>query len=574
MKRISTDPTEYIVFDVETNGLKSKRNDLLSISFYKPDDGKEYSKLLPLELNRKVLTTHINGITENDLVGATALTQKEYNKLVKEFELEKRIILIYAGSNFDASFLSQYMKRHHIIGFEKLHFYNIKHNVISSRYSSGNITKDNLCRVFNIGGVEDIHSGLNDCKLEWNLFKKMNGFFYLVTEGKDGDKVFRLNDEYIIPASLLSSHPNLNRILENRPFIECKSFLVKSFEIEAKGIEKFPTNFTGMTIEHLINTMLDVYSQDNDIFLSMNKSKLDYIGRIPNGISIIPMSFNSDGTVTAIHREDRETEIRLNSTTVNIKKQIQPLINFIKFNIFKNKTILSRELVIDSVNNILALCDLSTKDAILEIKTNNYDSLTYKEQLFYESNGRDVYHLKMEWIEDENTNLLKKIIFHIYSVDVHVGTANSMYWTLGKREELRHLRFDEIKKRLLASEVSLVSFSNASSPIEIQCKVCGYKWNVGYKTLQKKIPQCPECKRKIVNNKNKISKDEQIRLRADKYYKKVVQRSNHTITVTNYVGSKFDVDALCMICGHKWKSRADHLLERCWCPNCRKQTID
>lgn len=122
MKRISTDPTEYVVFDVETNGLKSKRNDLLSISFYKPDDGKEYSKFLPLELNRKVLTTHINGITENDLVGATALTQKEYNKLVKEFELEKRTILIYAGSNFDSSFLSQYMKRHHIIGFDKFLF--------------------------------------------------------------------------------------------------------------------------------------------------------------------------------------------------------------------------------------------------------------------------------------------------------------------------------------------------------------------------------------------------------------------------------------------------------------------
>lgn len=574
MKRISTDPTEYVVFDVETNGLKSKRNDLLSISFYKPDDGKEYSKFLPLELNRKVLTTHINGITENDLVGATALTQKEYNKLVKEFELEKRTILIYAGSNFDSSFLSQYMKRHHIIGFDKLHFYNIKHNVISSRYSFGNITKDNLCRVFNIEGVEDIHNGLNDCKLEWNLFKKMNGFFYLVTEGKDGDKVFRLNDEYIIPAGLLSSHPNLNRILENRPFIECKSFLVKSFEIEAKGIEKFPTNFTGMTIEHLINTMLDVYLQDNDCFLIMNKSKLDYIGRIPNGVSMIPMSFNSDGTVTAIHKEDRETEIRINSTTVNIKKQIQPLINFIKFNIFKNKTILSQELVIDSVNNILALCDLSTKDAILEIKTNNYDSLTYKEQLFYEANGRDVYHLKMEWIEDENTNLLKKIIFHIYSVDVHVGTANSKYWTFGKREELRHLRFDEIKKSLLASEVSLVSFSNVSSPIKIQCKVCGYEWNVGYKTLQKKIPQCPECKRKFVTNKNKISKEEQIKLRADKYYKKVVQRSNNTITVTNYVGSKFDIDAVCMICGHKWKIRADHLIERCWCPNCKKQTIN
>lgn len=110
MKRMNTDPTEYVVFDVETNGLKSKQADLLSISFYKPDDGKEYSKFLPLELNRKIVTTHINGITEQDLVGATALTQLEFDRIVEEFELEKRIILIYAGGNFDASFLSAYMK--------------------------------------------------------------------------------------------------------------------------------------------------------------------------------------------------------------------------------------------------------------------------------------------------------------------------------------------------------------------------------------------------------------------------------------------------------------------------------
>ena len=105
-------PTKYVVLDVETNGLKYKKDDLLSISFYKPDDGKEYSKFFPLELNSKIVTTSINGITEKDLVGATALTQTEYNYIVEEFELEKRIILIYAGKNFDALFLSEYMKRH------------------------------------------------------------------------------------------------------------------------------------------------------------------------------------------------------------------------------------------------------------------------------------------------------------------------------------------------------------------------------------------------------------------------------------------------------------------------------
>jgi len=35
--------------------------------------------------------------------------------------------------------------------------------------------------------------------------------------------------------------------------------------------------------------------------------------------------------------------------------------------------------------NILALCDLSTSEAVLEIKTNNNDSDIYKEQFFYEA---------------------------------------------------------------------------------------------------------------------------------------------------------------------------------------------
>lgn len=408
MKRMSTNSSEYVVFDVETNGLKSKQDDLLSISFYKPDDGKEYSKFLPLELNRKIVTTHINGITEEDLVGATALTQLEFDHLVEEFELEKRIILIYAGRNFDALFLSAYMKRHRIFGFEKLNFYNFKKNIISSKFSHGNITKDNLCSIFKVDGVKTVHSGSNDCKLEWKLFEKMDGYFYLVTEGSGEDNVFRLNEDYIIPASLLSSHPNLSCVLSERPYIECQSTLIKAFEIDSKGIEKFPTNFTGITIEHLINSMLDVDVQNSRRFLLENKLKLDFIGKIPNGVTMVPMSFNPDGTVTALHKEDKQMEKRINSTAKNLKERIRPLVDFIKYEIFKNERILSQELVVDYENNILALCDLSTDKTILEIKTNNADALAYKEQFFYEAKGRAIYHLKMEWVKDWNTDLLKK----------------------------------------------------------------------------------------------------------------------------------------------------------------------
>lgn len=124
MKRINTNPAEYVVFDVETNGLKPKQHDLLSISFYKPDDGKEYCKFFPLELNHSIITTPINGINEKDLIDATALTQIEFDHIIEEFELEKRTILIYAGGNFDVLFLSAYLKRHQIWGYDKLTFYN------------------------------------------------------------------------------------------------------------------------------------------------------------------------------------------------------------------------------------------------------------------------------------------------------------------------------------------------------------------------------------------------------------------------------------------------------------------
>lgn len=572
MKRISTNPKEYVVFDVETNGLKSKQDDLLSISFYKPDDGKEYSKFLPLELNRKIVTTQINGITEKDLIGATALTQIEFNHIVEEFELEKRTILIYSGRNFDAIFLSEYMKRHRLFGFNKLKFYNFKRNIISSRYSDGNITKDNMCSVFKIDGVKNIHSGPNDCKIEWKLFEKMNGYFYLVTEGDGEDNVFRLNEDYIIPASLLNSHPNLSHLLSERPYIECKSTLVRSFEIDAKGIEKFPTNFTGKTIEHLINSMLDVDVQDSRKFLIMNKMKLDFIGKIPNRILSIPMIFELDGTVTALHSEDKEMEKRINSTLKKIKEQIQPLVDFIKYEIFEDEHILSQELVIDSENNILALCDLSTKKTILEIKTNNSDSLAYKEQFFYESKGRTIYHLKMEWIKDRDTDLLKKVIFHIVLVNTEIGVPSSTNWTEGKREEKRAKRICEIQKYLSSSDLSLVSFINTSSPVRLQCKICEYEWNIRYATLMKKIPTCPKCKIKINEKKRTVmSTEERIKLRADNYYKKILQKSNNTIVALNYVCSKDNVDALCITCGHKWKSRADHLVDRCWCPVCKKK---
>lgn len=495
MERVSTNPAEYVVFDVETNGLSSKKDDLLSISFFKPDDGKAYSKFLPLELNQRILTTDINGITEKDLEGAMALTQDEFDQLVDEFELDKRKILIYAGGNFDAFFLSAYMQRHGISGFEKLDFYNIKKRIISSKFADGSISKDNLCKVFKIEGVSSVHSASNDCRLEWELFKKMDGYYYLVTESENGNNLFRLNDDYIIPASLLYTHPKLYRILPERSYIGCKSEVIKTFEVDAKGIEKFETNITGMTIEHLINSMLAVTEQNSRDFLLDNKKKLEFIGTIPSRRILIPMVFNHDGTVLAARENplDKKIEKRINKTNSSLKEKIQPLVDFIRSEIFDNEQIMSQELVIDYKQNILAKCDLSSSKAVLEIKTNSSDSMVYKEQLFYESKGREVYHLQMDWIKDPLTKVLKQIVIKIVLVDVYIDTSRSSGWTKGTREEKRLLKIDEIKKHLSFSSIELTSFINISTPIKLRCTTCGWEWTMRYHALMKNTPSCPRC---------------------------------------------------------------------------------
>lgn len=56
------DSTKYVVLDVETNGFSSKKDDLLSISIYRPDNHDAVDRFLPLEFQRDVLTEEYNGI--------------------------------------------------------------------------------------------------------------------------------------------------------------------------------------------------------------------------------------------------------------------------------------------------------------------------------------------------------------------------------------------------------------------------------------------------------------------------------------------------------------------------------
>lgn len=101
-----------------------------------------------------------------------------------------------------------------------------------------------------------------------------------------------------------------------------------------------------MTIEHLINTMLNVEKIDSLDFLIQNKSKLKYIGKLPSPYDEIYMNFNSDGTISALENKDKELVEELNEFILLLKAEIVPLVEYIKNSIFKSKHILSQELVV------------------------------------------------------------------------------------------------------------------------------------------------------------------------------------------------------------------------------------
>lgn len=566
---VSINPKDYVVLDLETNGLSSKRDDILSISLYKPDDGKQYTRFLPLELASSIKTTEFNGITKKDLAGKKAISQDEYDKLVEEFELDERTILIYASlKGFDDLFLREYMRRHQLSGFEDLTFYNFKKQIVSSKFSGGNVTKDNLCIMFGIENVQKVHSGKNDCVLEWQLFTKMNGHSLFITPGEKDDNVFQFEPGYIVPVSYLESHPNIWRLLEHKPYIECESNLYKSFSVSGKGIEKFGTTFDGTIIENLIDSMLNVEFIDSKRELLENKKKLSFLGRIPSAYETIPMQLNLDGSITMIRPEDKPMEKKMNRSLEKLKEQLEPLVNCLKTEIFHDEPIKAQELVINEEDNILALCDLSTEDVVLELKTNARDSVCYKEQLFYEANGRKCYHLNLQWNFDEKTHRFDSLTFNIFSVEVKKGEPSS-------KRDGAHLRAQErLQETIKANNISIIKYIDSKTPIYLKCDVCGAMWEDSYHKIRKGTAKCPECfptsqSKPKKETKPPMSNEERKELRSQRYAEKIATKSDGTIEVLEYKGSREKATVRCKMCGYQWKYRADHLLNRCYCSKCR-----
>lgn len=544
---------KYVVLDVETNGLNSTECDLLSISIYDPDRNKTYDRFLPLELNSFVFTTDINGITEEMLEDKKPIEQDEFNDLIKEFNLYGKTILTYG--NIDKNFIKAYCKRHKLMGFDRLNFYNFKHQIISSGFSSGNVTKDNLCKIYNIDNVQSIHSGHNDCLLEWELFKKIYKKFLLVT----GNTVYELNEKYMIPVSYLQTYNNF-KYYRDIPKVYIKTKNIKKFELNKRKITRFETNISGISIEHLINTMLDVEKINSLEFEIKNKRNLIYIGKLPLIFNEIPVFLNKDGTIKSLDKDYDKYIESVNKTIKQIQKQLEPLIEYIRTIIFKNQKIYSQELIVDERTNVFSKCDLSNENAVLEIKTNHHlDFEKIKLQLFYESKNRPTYVLYLDW---------SKLEFIIIKVDF----IDEFGFYDNKRKEKIQKSTKLFNQKIPNKDLIVLEYINSSCPVHLKCNNCNHEWSSNYKKILKN-PVCPICSpNKVVSSiEKKIMAKEKLKIDYGKSFsEKVFAKSQGTIVVLKYYGSKSNAELGCLECNYIWKMRADYVIDRCYCPNCKK----
>ena len=469
----------YLVLDVETNGLKATEDDLLSISLYKPDDGRLFDRFLPLEkqdeLNPRAAAIH--GIRKNDLRGKKPLSQEEVNDLMDDFEMRERTILTFGGRGFDERFLRQYFADHGLTGIEQMTFFDFQTMVHASPSRFFPASKDNLCKAFGILGVVETHTSANDCSLEWRLFKSMGGRHILVDAH---GQVFKLQEGYIYPASYIDNYPRLRNYagIPKRYVQTERTFELELSDEASRKMVKFPNNFSGNALEHLIDSEMQAKEIDSREYLLANKMKLEYVGsfigtaeEVPTEkkaggaialssrvyehaiaelerkggfdalIAVLEKAKHSGGFISLLSKSDDAQEqfnaIRfsegygdlskeltrvlsysiltdaITESNLAVKPEIGPLIDYLKD--LLGPSIMSQELVVNGMDNRLALCDLSSERAVVEIKTGRQgnDLSKCSNQLYYCSNGRPCYALHVEWgtLEEQNTRFIVERVF-------------------------------------------------------------------------------------------------------------------------------------------------------------------
>lgn len=203
-------------------------------------------------------------------------------------------------------------------------------------------------------------------------------------------------------------------------FVEIKTFHSYCFDLLGKiGTLEASSN------ENIINSMIGAKECDNSDFLNANNRKLKIVGKLPSEYEEIPVVKREDGTLKSLDPQYEEYIRAVNETSNVIRSGIVEVIDFIREKIFANKEIRTQEISFTENHRVLALCDLSSDDAVLEIKTfdifNSYKTENVIRQMYYQKGDKELYAMSIIFDFSYTKKMerrLDNLIFRIYKVEI------------------------------------------------------------------------------------------------------------------------------------------------------------
>ena len=132
-------------------------------------------------------------------------------------------------------------------------------------------------------------------------------------------------------------------------------------------------------------------------------------------------------------------------------------------------------------------------------------------------------------------------------------------------------RIKNFEQKINNKDIEVLEYNGYGKNVKLKCLKCNNEWNSTYYSILK-YKRCPICNPNLIleNSKRAVKNEEELlKERLSRYQYKISLKSNASIQIISYTSAKENVRAKCLICGHEWTRRADHLLERCYCPMCR-----
>ena len=157
---------DFVVFDIETTGLKAKFHEIIEIAGVKVSGGKIVDRFSEFVKPKKQISPHITELTKitNEMV---ATADNDENVLRRFVEFSKGCVLVAHNANFDVGFLKRYSEVYNIpFDFCYIDTLGLSRKLVT------NIKRHRLDRVAKALGIpfEGHHRAINDAEVTAKIF--------------------------------------------------------------------------------------------------------------------------------------------------------------------------------------------------------------------------------------------------------------------------------------------------------------------------------------------------------------------------------------------------------------------